>query len=75
MTSAKQKSKSIFTNLQQRKPTFSSRPNYNQPFLSAALPGNQQGGSTSGRGQEFFFSRAVAAKGKDLPKSVSSTEY
>ena len=34
--SAKQKSKSIFTDFQQRKPTFSSRLNYNQrPFYQA----------------------------------------
>ena len=74
ITSAKQKSKSIFTGLQQRKLTFFSRPNNNQPFLSGPLPGNQQGGSTSGRGQGFFFSRAAAARGKNLPSSVSSTE-
>ena len=71
ITSAKQKSKSIFTGLQQRKPAFSSRPNYNQPFLSGPLPG----GSTSGRDLRFFFSRAATARDKDLPRSVSSAEY
>ena len=50
LTSAKQKSKSIFTGLQQKKTTFSSRLNSNQPFLSGPLLGNQQGRSTSGRG-------------------------
>ena len=74
ITSVKQKSKSIFTGLLQRKPTFSSRPNYNQPFLSGLLPGNQQVGSTSGRGRGFFFSGAAAARGKNLQSSVSSTE-
>ena len=65
----------IFTGLQQRKLTYSSRPNYNQPFLSGPPSGNQKGGSTSGRGQGFFFSRAAAAaRGKNLPGSVSSTE-
>ena len=54
VTSAIQKSKSIFIGFQQRKPAFSLRPNYNQPFLSDPLPGNQQGGSTSGRGRGFF---------------------
>ena len=75
VTSAIQKSKSIFIGFQQRKPAFSLRPNYSQPFLSGPLPGNQQGGSTSGKGRGFFFSRAASARGKDLPSSVSSTEY
>ena len=75
ITRAKQKSKSIFTGIQQRKPTFSSRPNFNQTFLSGTLPGNKQGGSTSGRVWGFFFSRAASARGKDLPSSVSSAEY
>ena len=74
LTSAKLKSESIFTDLQQRKPTFSLRPNYNQLFLSSPVLGNQQGRSTSGRGRGFFFSRAAAARGKNLPSSVSSTE-
>ena len=74
IASAKQKSKSIFISLQQSKPIFSSRPNYNQPFLSGAIPGNQQGRSASGRVPIFFFSRAAAARGKDLPSSVYSTE-
>ena len=74
ITSAKQKSKSIITVLQQRKPTFSLRPNYNQPFLSDPWPGNLQGGSTRRRGQGCFFSRAATARGKNIPSSVSSTE-
>ena len=74
MTSAKQKSTSIFIALQQRKPTFSLRPNYNQPCLSGSLPRNQKGRSAGGRGRGFFFSRAAAARGKNLPSSVSSTE-
>ena len=73
--SAKQKSTLIFTGLQQRNPTFSSRPNYNQPFLSGPLPRNQQGRSASGRGRGFFFSRTAAARGRDLPSLVSSTEH
>ena len=71
--SAKQKSESIFTGLQQKNPTFSSRPNYNQPFLSGSLPRNQQGRSASGRERGFFFSRTAAARGKDVPSLVSST--
>ena len=74
ITSAKQKSKSVFTALQQRrKPTFFSRPNYNQPFLSSPLPENQQRGSTSVRARAFFFTREAAARGKNLPSSVSLT--
>ena len=74
IASAKQISKSIFTGLRQRKPTFPLRPNYNQHFLSGPLPGNQQGGSTSGRRQGLFFSRAAAARGNNLTSSVSSIE-
>ena len=65
ITSAKQKSTSVFTGLQQRKPIFSSRPNYNQPFLSDPLPPNQKGGSKNCRGQGFFFSRVAVARGKN----------
>ena len=48
ITSAKQKLKSVFTSLQQRKPSLSSRPN-KQPFVSDPLPGHKQGNAT-GRG-------------------------
>ena len=37
ITSGKQKSKSIFTGIQQRKLTFPSKLNYNQHFLSGPL--------------------------------------
>ena len=71
ITIAKKKSKSIFTGLQERKPT-SSRPNYNHFFLPRHLPGKQLGGSATGRG--LFSSRAAVARGKNLPNLVSLTE-
>ena len=54
INSEKQKSKSVFTGLQQRKQSFSLRPNYNLPFLSGPLPGNQQGGLQVVQEENYF---------------------
>ena len=72
--SVKQKSKLIFSVLQQRKPSFSLRPNYNQSFLSYPLPGHQQEGSTSDIGRGFYFSKQQWAEVTTYQIFVSSEE-
>ena len=70
ITSAKQKSKSIFTGLQ-RKPSMMNQfvNPVNEPFRSDPLPNSQQ----RGMGRGFLFARG--RRGKQLPSmSVSSTE-
>ena len=63
ITSAKQNSKSIFTDLQKRKLPFPSRPN-NHSFLSGPLPGNKQG-DASGARRGVLFSRV---RGNNFPQ-------
>ena len=70
ITSAKQKSKAIFTGLQ-RKPNMMNQfvNPVNQPFRSGPLPNSQQ----RGRGRGFLFARGRRGK-QLLSMSVSSTE-
>ena len=70
ITSAKQKSKAIFTGLQ-RKPNMMNQfvNPVNQPFRSGPLPNSQQ----RDRGQGFLFARGRRGK-QLLSMSVSSTE-
>ena len=70
ITSAKQKSKSVFTGLQRKPDMMSQFVNpVNQPFRSGPLPNSQH----RGRGQGFSFARGRRGN-QLLSMSVSSTE-